>query len=248
MAALLNGLKRVNWLIMKSINAWQKAFVLHTRAYSETSLLVDLFLEQKGKVTVLAKGARRKKSNQKGYLQPFVPILVQYSGNGNVKTLTKLEALSLAIPLMGTSLYSAFYLNELLYRILFPEIESETLFSAYLISLKKLAKNVNNESVLRDFELTLLTFLGYHIDFFHCGLTGENIVKAATYEYQYETGFVANALETNYSFTGEQVLALANKEFVDKNLRQAAKRFTRIALKPYVGNKPFKSKELFLKP
>ena len=157
---------------------WRRAFVLHTRTYSESSLLVDLFVEDVGKVIILAKGARRKRSALKGILQPFTPLIVQYSGKGEIKTLRQVEAISLTLPLVSVFLYSAFYLNELLHRVLVAETEFTTLFDDYLTSIQQLAKQVPAENVLRAFELALLDNLGYHVDFFHCSATGDNIVES----------------------------------------------------------------------
>ncbi|MWN05275.1 DNA repair protein RecO [Gilliamella sp. Pas-s95] len=226
---------------------WQRAFILHTRSYTESSLLADLFVENVGKVTVLAKGARRKSSALKGMLQPFTPLIVQYSGQGEIKTLRQVEAMSLALPLVSVFLYSAFYLNELLHRVLVAETEIPTLFDDYLKSLQQLAQQVPAENVLRTFELSLLENLGYHIDFFHCYITGDDVVKSMYYQYQSEKGFMSSLLQNSTSFTGEQVLALGKRQFNNENTLKAAKRFTRMALKPYVGPKPFKSRELFLK-
>lgn len=226
---------------------WRRAFVLHTRTYSESSLLVDLFVENVGKVTILAKGARRKRSALKGVLQPFTPLIVQYSGHGEIKTLRQVEAVSLTLPLVSVYLYSAFYLNELLHRVLVAETEITTLFDDYLVSIQQLAQQVPAENVLRAFELALLENLGYHVDFFHCSATGENIVESMHYQYVSEKGFICSLLQNTTAFTGEEVLALGNRQFHNSDTLKAAKRFTRMALKPYVGAKPFKSRELFLK-
>ncbi|OCG20248.1 DNA repair protein RecO [Gilliamella sp. App2-1] len=229
------------------MESWQRAFILHTRSYSESSVLADLFVENVGKITVLAKGARRKSSALKGMLQPFTPLIVQYSGKGEIKTLRQVEAMSLALPLVSVFLYSGFYLNELLHRVLVAEMEMPTLFDDYLRSLQQLAQQVPAEHVLRDFELSLLENLGYHVDFFHCYVTSDDIVESMHYQYQSEKGFISSLLQNSSSFTGEQVLALGKRQFNNEDTLRAAKRFTRIALRPYVGSKPFKSRELFLK-
>lgn len=226
---------------------WQRAFVLHTRTYSESSLLVDLFVENVGKITILAKGARRKKSSLKGILQPFTPLIVQYSGHGEIKNLRQVEAISLTLPLVSIWLYSAFYLNELLHRVLVAETEMTTLFDDYLKSIQQLAQQTPTEKVLRVFELALLENLGYHVDFFHCSVTGDEIVESMSYQYQSEKGFISSLMQNSTSFTGKQVLALGHRQFDDEDTLKAAKRFTRMAMKPYVGSKPFKSRELFLK-
>ncbi|WP_392560266.1 DNA repair protein RecO [Orbus mooreae] len=227
---------------------WQKAFVLHSRPYSETSLLVDFFVESKGRITVIAKGARRQRSSLKGVLQPFTPLIIQYSGNGNVKTLGQVEAISLSLPLSGYFLYSGFYLNELLHRVIVSELDTTELFQVYLDCLQQLAKRIEPEKVLRQFELNLLEYLGYSIDFTHCAVTGDDIVDTMFYLYQSEQGFVSSLMKNSNSYSGKELRSFATKNFDDPDCLKAAKRFTRQALKPYVGVKPFKSRELFLKP
>ncbi len=66
-----------------------------------------------------------------------------------------------------------------------------------------------------------------------------------TYRYREEKGFIASVVIDNYTFTGHQLKALASREFPDVDSLRAAKRFTRMALKPYLGGKPLKSRELF---
>ena len=99
------------------MDGWERAFVLHGRPYSETSLMLDLFTEGHGRVRLLAKGARSRRSNLKGCLQPFT-LLVRWGGRGEVKTLRNAEAVSLGLPLSGMMLYSGLYVNELLARVL----------------------------------------------------------------------------------------------------------------------------------
>ena len=106
------------------MDGWQRAFVLHSRPRSETSLMLDVFTEESGRVRLVAKGARSRRSNLKGALQPFTPLLVRFGGRG-VKTLRSAEAVSLALPLSGITLYSGLYVNELISRVL----EHETRFS-----------------------------------------------------------------------------------------------------------------------
>lgn len=228
------------------MEGWQRAFVLHGRPYSETSLLLDLFTEGNGKIRLLAKGARSRRSNLKGCLQPFTPLLVRWGGKGEIKTLRSAEAVSLALPLTGTMLYSGLYVNELLARILDSETAYPSLFFDYLQCLQILAGSTDSfEYALRRFELALLEQLGYGIDFLHCAGSGEPISENMTYVYREEKGFIASLIQGGLTFTGRDLAALAEREFPDAETLKAAKRFTRIALKPYLGNKPLKSRELF---
>ncbi|MCL2896280.1 DNA repair protein RecO [Brenneria tiliae] len=228
------------------MEGWQRAFVLHGRPYSETSLLLDLFSENDGRVRVLAKGARARRSSLKGCLQPFTPLLVRWSGRGEMKTLRNAEPVSLALPLGGIMLYSGLYVNELLVRVLEHETNYSALFFDYLNCLQQLAsQNAAPEPALRRFELALLGNLGYGVDFLHCAGSGEPVADTMTYRYREEKGFIASLIVDNYSFTGYELRALAAREFPDSATLRAAKRFTRMALKPYLGGKPLKSRELF---
>ncbi|AWX13953.1 DNA repair protein RecO [Mergibacter septicus] len=227
------------------IETWQRGFVLHRREYSETSLLVDLFTEEYGRLTVLAKGARAKRSPWKGVLQPFTPLLLRWGGRGELKILTKAEPAALALPLSQIALLSGFYLNELLVRVLENETPYPSLFQDYLFCLTNLATSQSVEPHLRRFEFRLLTALGYGIDFCHCAGTGLLVDDDMTYRYREEKGFIASLIVDNLTFYGRELLAFERLQFTDKQVLQAAKRFTRIALKPYLGGKPLKSRELF---
>ncbi|MDU4093466.1 MAG: DNA repair protein RecO [Pantoea sp.] len=228
------------------MEGWQRAFVLHGRPWSETSLMLDLFTENHGRVRVISKGARAKRSHLKGALQPFTPLLVRWGGRGEVKTLRNVEAVSLALPLSGITLYCGLYVNELVARVLEHETPFPELFFDYLHCIQSLAQaNGSPEPALRRFELALLGHLGYGVDFLHCAGTGEEIEDGMTYSYREEKGFIASLVINQRSFTGRHLRALAERDFPDGDTLRAAKRFTRMALKPWLGGKPLKSQELF---
>lgn len=228
------------------IENWQRGFVLHRRAYSETSLLVDVFTEDTGRLSLLARGARARRSAWKSVLQPFTPLLLRWSGKGGLKILTKAEPAAITLPLQQTALYSGFYVNELICRVLEQETAQPQLFQDYLRCLTELAGTpLAVEPVLRRFEFQLLQSLGYGVDFLHCAGSGQPIDENMTYRYREEQGFMASLIKDNLTFYGRDLLAFEQRRFDDSTVLQAAKRFTRFALKPYLGSKPLKSRELF---
>ncbi|SFN11338.1 DNA replication and repair protein RecO [Izhakiella capsodis] len=228
------------------MEGWQRAFVLHGRPWSETSLLLDLFTEHNGRVRILAKGARARRSRLKGALQPFTPLLVRWGGRGEMKFLRSAEAVSLALPLSGKTLYCGLYVNELLSRVLEYETPFSELFFDYLHCIQALAADDGSpEPILRRFELALLGQLGYGVDFLHCAGSGAAVTTDMTYSYREERGFTASLVINNRSFTGYHLQSMAQGEFPDADSLRAAKRFTRLALKPFLGGKPLKSQELF---
>lgn len=228
------------------IEQWHRGFVLHRREYSESSLLVDFFTEEHGRITLLAKGARRAKSPLKAVLQPFTPLLLRWSGKGDLKVLTKAESASLALPMNTYALYSGFYVNEILCRILENHTAYPELFQHYFSCMVKLASQPEQlEPTLRTFEFQLLQAVGYGINFTNCAATGEPISPMMTYQFYENEGFIASLLQNNHTFLGQDLLNFANLDFSTKETQQAAKRFTRIALKRFLGNAPLKSRELF---
>ena len=224
----------------------ERAFVLHRREYSESSLLVDFFTEHHGRLTLLAKGARRGKSPLKAVLQPFTPLLLRWAGKGELKTLTKAEAISMTLPMAPMALYSGFYVNEVLTRVLENQTPYPQLFQQYLQCLTSLAAQPNQlEPTLRTFEFHTLKALGYGVDFTHCAATSEPVFANMWYQFRENEGFIASLLQNNLSFLGKDLLAFEALDFSEKSTQQAAKRFTRLVLKPYLGSQPLKSRELF---
>ena len=207
---------------------------------------MDFFTEYHGRITLLAKGARRPRSPLKALLQPFTPLLLRWSGKGDLKTLTKVEAASLTLPMNTLALYSGFYVNEMLVRVLENQTAYQELFQHYLLCVTKLAATPDAlEPTLRTFEFQVLKALGYGVDFVHCIATGEEVDPNMWYQFRENEGFIASLLQNNLSFLGKDLLAFDLLDFSEKSTQQAAKRFTRIALKPYLGSQPLKSRELF---
>ena len=223
----------------------KRGFILHRREYSETSLIVDIFTEHHGRVSLLAKGARRPRSPLKGILQPFTLVTVNWTGKGELKILTSAES-TLPIPLTNLALYSGFYVNEILTRVLEPHTAYPNVFYSYYQCIKGLALNpANVEPALRTFEFQTLRALGYGLDFTTCIGTGLPVDPAMTYQFRENEGFIASLLQNNNTYLGKDLLAFANLDFSEKSTQQAAKRFARMALKPYLGPAPLKSRELF---
>lgn len=140
----------------------EPAYVIHSRPYRETSLIVDFFTENAGRISAVAKGVRRPKSPLKSLLQPFNALLISVVGKRELKTLTHVEATTLGSLLRGKRLLAALYLNELIFRAL-PRFDPHlALFKVYADVLLVLRESDDPiEPQLRYFELKLLADLGY---------------------------------------------------------------------------------------
>ncbi|MBL8481611.1 MAG: DNA repair protein RecO, partial [Rhodocyclaceae bacterium] len=137
------------------------AFVLHTLPYRETSLVVELFTRSHGRLGVVAKGAKRPRSALRGVLIEFQPLVVSWSGAGELKTLTRAEWRGGQAMLSGRAVLLAYYLNELLLQLLPREDAHAELFEAYALTIADLAGMGPAAPLLRRFERILLAELGY---------------------------------------------------------------------------------------
>lgn len=223
------------------------AFILHRRPYGETSQLVDLFCQDVGKVSLVYKGGRSSTRMKRGMAQPFTLLQVSYFGRGNLKTVKSIEALTQVVPLTGDRLYLAMYVNELLYRLLQAETACDGLFTTYQKTLLEIAGAQDPQAALRYFEFSLLETLGYGVNFCEDIYSGEQIEAGFEYQYQQQSGFFAKQAihKKHHVYRGEEILALANRDFSDPSILKAAKRFCRQALAHLLGDKPLHSRSLF---
>jgi len=170
-----------------------RAYVLHSYPYRETSLILQAWTEHHGRIGLVAKGARRPKSATRTLLMPFQPLVVSWFGRGELKTLKTAEPAVAARPLGGASLFSAFYLNELLLKLTHREDPHEGLFNAYdeaITALRAVADKAAVEPILRRFEVRLLRELGYAVELSR-EATGSPIAAEREYWYVVERGPMA---------------------------------------------------------
>lgn len=231
----------------------QQAYVLHTREYRDTSLLVELMTAEYGRVSGVARGVRNNNKSsraRRSVIQPFAPLFVSWSGRGDLKTLTHFEFRAFEITLQGKCLFSGMYINELLTRLLQHYDEQSEIYTLYEWVLKSLPSITPIDITLRRFELQLLENLGYGYDFTADIESGELIKSGCNYLLDPRRGFIIVRQEripesiSMRVFKGEDIIALAAGEFTT-SVRKSAKRLCRQALREHLGNKPLKSRELF---
>lgn len=224
----------------------QPAYVLRLRPYRETSALVEAFTQDYGRVGLVAKGVRRRRSKGIGLLQPFCPLLLSWVGRGDLVTLTGAEAAGRVPALIGEGLVCAFYLNELLLRLLLRRAPFEALFSIYGQTLSQLADPRQRQQALRLFERDLLAYLGYGLILDHEVTTLQPIDPEQWYSYQWEKG--PKRLQTEdlegVKIRGRTLQALARGELADPISLREARQLLRWLLTLQLGNKPLKSRDL----
>jgi DNA repair protein RecO (recombination protein O) len=143
------------------------AYVLHRYDWSETSLILDLFTRDQGRLAAVAKGAKRPYSQLRPALLPFQRILASVSRPAkdevaDIVTLRGAEWAGGGPMLAGVALFSGFYLNELLMKLLARNDPHPLLFDAYAATLPALAASdeLLTPAALRAFELVLLREIG----------------------------------------------------------------------------------------
>ncbi|MEM9243072.1 MAG: DNA repair protein RecO [Pseudomonadota bacterium] len=229
---------------------FQKAFVLHYRAYRDTSLLVDLLTTKDGRLTVVARAAKRPTSPWKGLLQPFVALNVHYQGKRELKTLYQIEPLGKAIPFTGMTLWCGLYLNELLMKTLHSHDACPNIFALYEQTLIDLAEHTEHQKpILRRFEKRLLSSLGYDLNLVKEAEHGSNIMADSYYQYLPEHGIImispqqTSTVHSNRIFSGKSLLAIQQEQWHDDETLRDAKRLLRLALSPLLS-RPLNSPQI----
>jgi len=221
----------------------QLAFVLHSRPYREHQYIVELLTEHEGKVSTIVYSGKTNKSNKKGLLQPFSPLNVLLKGKNNLKNLSRIEIAEKSYLLKGDHLYSGFYLNELLVRLLGELIPCADLFHYYQLSLSLLADKKPIEPVLRKFEADLLDELGFSLDF---SIVFEQ--AADNFYYIPEEGFIPCTEKLNLPlFKKEHLQAIAEQNLSELNVLRSNKLLMRHVINGLLGGKPLNSRKLFAK-
>lgn len=221
----------------------EAGWVLHHRPYRETSLLLEVFSREHGRIGLVANGARRPKSRLRATLQPFQPLLFSWSQRGELGTLRQAELQGAMPGLSGDALYAGFYLNELLMRLCLRGDPHPELFDSYCQAVKALAVNDEPGSLLRLFERDLLEAIGYGLQLELEAASGQAIQAGKQYLYDIEHGprLLLEEASSDSSVQGETLIALRCGALDNARLRSQAKRILQTALKPLLEDKPLRS-------
>lgn len=214
----------------------QPAYVLHTYPYRETSLIVEVFSRDFGRLPLMARGARRPKSAVRGLLLSFQPLSLSWFGKAELRTLHSAEWQGGQPLLQGTALICGFYLNELLLKLLHRDDPHEQLFLYYQETLQELARRTDYAAVLRRFEMNLLKELGYALTLDHDADSGTAIETDVHYRYVFERGPVRQKTGQNgVELRGKTLLDMAADDYSDPVTLQQSKALMRALINHYLG-------------
>ena len=237
--------------------ALQPAFLLHQQPYRDHSALVEVWTRDTGRLGLVARGVQRPKSPLRGLLQPFRPLLLSWTGRGELRTLTGAEADGAPHWLQGSVLLSGLYLNELLLRLTPREESHPQLFDDYaravgdlagVASLDEAARAGAEQALLRRFEIRLLGEMGYGLLFDREADSGAPVADEALYVYDFERGPVRLAARAPLGevivMRGHSLLALAHDELADSQVLRDAKLLLRAAIDHHMSGRALQSRRL----
>lgn len=223
----------------------EPAWLLHSTPYRETSLVVDLLTREHGRIAAVAKGAKRPRSNLRAVLLQFQPLRVSWTGRRELRTITAAEWSGGLDAPRGDALLCAFYLNELLMRLLAREDPHPLLFDAYGEALAQLASGASLDETLRRFEWTLLREIGYAPDL-ERDAAREPIDAQRFYAWRPGEGFVARDAGAADTVPGQVLQDLAEGRPGSVAARQQAKWLTRAILSHHLDGVPLSTRQILI--
>ncbi len=223
--------------------ALQSAYVLHSRHFGDTSLVVDLLTREQGWVACVAKGALAK-ARSGLVLQAFRPLLVQMRGRGELQALTRAEPSAGSCQLVGRKLFCGLYLNELVLRLSAREDPHPLLFDDYASTVQALASSEPVEPLLRRFEVRLLHHFGLGLAL-EQDSSGRPVDADRGYTYQIDGGLSPAAAGERDRISGRTLLALRSGQFPDQQALREARGLMRRVLDHHLDGRPLHSRELF---
>ncbi|WP_243041096.1 DNA repair protein RecO [Dyella sedimenti] len=214
----------------------QPAYVLHSRPYRETSLLLECLTRDYGRIGVVARGVRRERSRlQRAQLEPFQPLLLDLLFRGELATLQAAEAGGGSGRLVGDAGLAGLYLNELVVRLTGRQDPHPELYGAYALALPRLAGPEPLAWTLRRFERDLLEALGYGLQLESEAESGEPLDAGGSYRYHVEQGPSPCRPGTAHALRGSDLLALAQDRMPDAAGLSALRSMMREVIRFHLG-------------
>jgi len=225
----------------------QPAFILHKRAYRNTSAILEFFTRDYGRISLVAKGVSGSKSRLKGIMQAFQPLQISWSRKSELGNMTSAETTQSPFALVDEALYAAMYVNEILFKLITKDDPHPNIFDQYTQLLADLVIPSNLQISLRLFEKKLLQDLGYEIDFFWEAETSEAIDSHCIYEFIPGHGFIKciGSEKERIQFSGNLLQEIANGNLQNEQTLKVAKRIFQLSIKQLLGNTELSTRELY---
>jgi DNA repair protein RecO (recombination protein O) len=227
----------------------QPGYVLHSYPYQETSLIVEVFTREFGRVAMVAKGAKRPHSPLRAALMPFHALTLDWSGRADLKTLRTAEWRGAFRLLTGRALICGFYLNELLLKLLHRDDAHDALFDAYEQTLQALLDGGDQAVVLRQFEKRLLGELGYALMLDRDAEAARPLHPNRRYHYIIDRGPVPappDAQQNGLELLGQTLIDMHADDYTSPVTQQQSKSLMRHLIGHYLGHQTLHSRQLLI--
>ena len=222
----------------------EPAYILHSRSFRETSLIVEALTREHGRIAAVARGAKSPRSLWRNVLQPFRPLLLSWNQKSDLGTLTAVDQVASPPALQGQALYCGLYLNELLMRLLHRGDPHSEVFERYRHVLSELASEATPQPLLRIFEKHLLEATGYAMLLDREHDSGAEIQPHYWYDFRPQSGPVRSAGPGKGKVSGTALLAL-HAENLESEILPELRMLMRTVIGYHLGDKPLASLKLF---
>lgn len=222
------------------------AYILHRRAFRDSSLIVDFFTYEHGVISAVAKGGKTPKSKFQGVLQFFSPLLISCYGRSELVGLKTIESDGAINLLAGKYLLSMLYVNELLTKLLHKHEAQPGIYIAYHQLIEQFVAKQDIEESLRIFEMQLLQELGYGFNFLFDHKMESMLIDSEQYVFHIEEGIKHVSLAAANTYSGEILRKIYQKDFADKAVLSAAKQLFRHLFSELLQHKTINSRQLFM--
>ena len=223
----------------------QPTWILHQRPYRDTSSIIDIFTRDFGRVSIIAKGGRSPKSKFRGLLRPFFPIKLSWYSGKNLGNLVEIDVVGKPYNLIGDSLLSAYYLNELILKFLVKDDPQVEIFDLYSRTILDLIETGDIAPVLRKFELEFLKLIGYGLNLEFEAVTHLPVRDDLFYEYNPDIGLVISDKKNDqYVFSGTDINAINQGDFQEKKTVKSANRLLKSIINFHLDGRRLKTRRV----
>lgn len=220
-------------------------YILHSRDYRESSLILEVMSREYGRISLVAKGAKRNKKHQGINYNLYQKYLMSWVSRTELGTLIDIEMAATMNSLSPQQMMTGFYMNEIILRLLHKHESHPELFDSYDATIIELAANNTEQTLLRYFEKILLQSLGYGVIFDQDQNTGGPIIAEDDYCYKLDIGPCSDKQASGIAVSGKTLIELDNESLTDTKNKNEAKILLRSLLKQYLGDKPLASRQLY---
>ena len=189
-------------------------YILHSRDYRESSLILEVMSREYGRVSLVAKGAKRNKKHQGINFNLYQKYLMSWVSRSELGTLIDVEIASTMNSMSPQQMMTGFYMNEIVLRLLHKHESHPELFDSYDATIFELAADNTDQALLRYFEKILLQSLGYGVIFDQDQSTGSPVVAGDNYYYKLDIGPCSDVQANGIVVSGKTLIELNNETLV----------------------------------